>query len=1184
MAPPNGVTGLRDWQTILAADSDILPSQAPGVNAATESLRDRLEQEPQLRYLLIGDAPCIITPVLPPPSHAAVSAWIEKKLQGLALDRHNREDRLRGGDCRTSGDAPLSPDTQASISMLAGESSLLSSSDEEDTLLFTKLKDIEGNPRLEPLVCAATGTVGSTVSGCMPMGVKDETEQGTKTSEATSTAAHSIKPDESEGNDHSSTPAKRQRLHTDRVMQSTPVRRSSRELFETGCTPIAAQDSPVQAGESGVRTTEGGGREEFVTPKRPPLRRLSTNTESALRRAINTSQSKSDMDTSQIDGPTPKNTHGFKVTQHKLQDAKALHKHQYLTVLSMELHIDTRGDLMPDPEVDSIHAVFYSIFDDIPPEKGRRSITGVVFADAESCEVDSGKKSPRPPSSRGKGKATAPGKQKLLEKCGVQEDLDVTYVASEADLLQHLIQLVIRLDPDILLGFEVQQLSWGFLLQRAAHLNVNLCAQIARIQWSKQGNRFSAERDEWGADHTSEIHIEGRIVLNLWRVLRHEVTLNIYSYENCAYHILHCRVPAYSFRTLTSWYSHRTHLYRWRVVHHYMERVRGQLAMLDQLDIIGKTSEFSRVFGIEFYDVLSRGSQYRVESMMLRLAKPLNFIPVSPGVQQRARQKAAECIPLNLEPESRFYVDPVVVLDFQSLYPSIMIAYNYCFSTCLGRLQHLARAHEGPIEFGCTSLNIPPETLKKLRKKVTISPNGCVFITQKVRRGVLPIMVEEILNTRLMVKKSMKDYKDDKTLHRMLDARQLGLKLIANVTYGYTGASYSGRMPCIEVGDSIVRKARESLERAIRLVEDTPRWQARVVYGDTDSMFIVLPGRTKDQAFVLGQEIADTVSSMFPKPMKLRFEKVYLPCVLQTKKRYVGFKYETRDQQQAVFDAKGIETVRRDNCGVVSKMLERCIKMLFTSRDVSLVRAYLQRQFTKMLSGRVGLQDYIFAKEYRGMMGYKPGSCVPALEIAKRRLKDDRRAEPRVGERVPYVIVHGSPGLPLIQLVRQPGEIVRDTALRINVVYYITKQVLPPLDRLFGLVGVNVFQWYNDMPKVIRMAPSTLPAHDTKQGTISQYFVTSDCLVCERQTKQPVCTVCVKDPQLVAVTLASRSSFWESVHDHLSQVCFTCMGTQDSSQPCVSFNCPVLFRRHLATIDLTRADQHREALQKALAF
>lgn len=60
-------------------------------------------------------------------------------------------------------------------------------------------------------------------------------------------------------------------------------------------------------------------------------------------------------------------------------------------------------------------------------------------------------------------------------------------------------------------------------------------------------------------------------------------------------------------------------------------------------------------------------------------------------------------------------------------------------------------------------------------------------------------MLEEILKTRLMVKQSMKAYKQDRALSRMLDARQLGLKLIANVTFGYTAANFSGRMPCIEV-------------------------------------------------------------------------------------------------------------------------------------------------------------------------------------------------------------------------------------------------------------------------------------------------------------------------------------------------------------------------------------------------
>lgn len=88
--------------------------------------------------------------------------------------------------------------------------------------------------------------------------------------------------------------------------------------------------------------------------------------------------------------------------------------------------------------------------------------------------------------------------------------------------------------------------------------------------------------------------------------------------------------------------------------------------------------------------------------------------------------------------------------------------------------------------------------------------------------------------------------------------------------------------------------------------------------------------------------------------------------------------------------------------------------------------------------------------------------------FCRKRLSRDRCAEPLVGERVPYVIVCGSPGLPLIQLVREPHALLEDRALRINAVYYITKQVLPPLDRLFCLLGVDVKAWYSELPRIVR--------------------------------------------------------------------------------------------------------------------
>nr|KAF6341938.1 REV3 like, DNA directed polymerase zeta catalytic subunit [Myotis myotis] len=720
--------------------------------------------------------------------------------------------------------------------------------------------------------------------------------------------------------------------------------------------------------------------------------------------------------------------------------------------------------------------------------------------------------------------------------------------------------------------------SWGYLLQRAAALSVDLCQMISRVPDDKIENRFAAERDDYGSDTMSEINIVGRITLNLWRIMRNEVALTNYTFENVSFHVLHQRFPLFTFRVLSDWFDNKTDLYRWKMVDHYISRVRGNLQMLEQLDLIGKTSEMARLFGIQFLHVLTRGSQYRVESMMLRIAKPMNYIPVTPNVQQRSQMRAPQCVPLIMEPESRFYSNSVLVLDFQSLYPSIVIAYNYCFSTCLGHVENLGKFDE--FKFGCTSLRVPPDLLYQIRHDITVSPNGIAFVKPSVRKGVLPIMLEEILKTRLMVKQSMKAYKQDRALSRMLDARQLGLKLIANVTFGYTAANFSGRMPCIEVGDSIVHKARETLERAIKLVNDTKKWGARVVYGDTDSMFVLLKGATKEQSFKIGQEIAEAVTATNPKPVKLKFEKVYLPCVLQTKKRYVGYMYETLDQKDPVFDAKGIETVRRDSCPAVSKILERSIKLLFETRDISLIKQYVQRQCMKLMEGKASMQDFIFAKEYRGSSSYKPGACVPALELTRKMLTYDRRSEPRVGERVPYVIIYGTPGVPLIQLVRHPVELLQDPTLRLNATYYITKQILPPLARVFSLIGIDVFNWYHELPRIQKATSSSRSDPEGRKGTISQYFTTLHCPVCDDLTQHGVCSKCRSQPQHVAVILNQEIRELERKQEQLVKICKNCTGCFDRHIPCVSLNCPVLFKLSRVNRELSKAPYLRQLLDQ----
>ncbi|XP_029451114.1 DNA polymerase zeta catalytic subunit isoform X2 [Rhinatrema bivittatum] len=628
--------------------------------------------------------------------------------------------------------------------------------------------------------------------------------------------------------------------------------------------PLCLHSTPITQKQCHERKPEVLGFTPISEPRCQKISQRRENKADTLRKVLLTTQIKNQFaaincvkkETSQIEGSSLNNTYGFKVSVQNLQEAKALHEVQHLTLISMELHARTRRDLQPDPEFDPICALFYCISSDtVLPNSEKTQSTGAIVIDKERLSTNQGSREQAP----------------LLVRSGLT-GLDITYAADEKHFFKELANIVKRYDPDILLGYEVQMHSWGYLLERAAALDVDLCQMISRIPDDKKENRFATERDEYGADTMSEINIVGRIVLNVWRMMRSEVALTNYSFENVAFHILHQRFPLFSYRTLSDWFDNRTDLYRWKMVDYYVSRVRGTLQILEHLDLIGRTSELARLFGIQFLHVLTRGSQYRVESMMLRVAKPMNYIAVTPSVQQRAQMRTSQCIPLVMEPESRFYSNSILVLDFQSLYPSIIIAYNYCFSTCLGHVENLGKYEAFP--FGCTSLRVPPDLLYQIRHDITVSPNGVAFVKASVRKGVLPRMLEEILQTRLMVKQSMKAYKHDKALTRMLEARQLGLKLIANVTFGYTAANFSGRMPCIEIGDSIVHKSRETLERAIKLVNDTKKWGARVVYGDTDSMFVLLKGATKEQSFKIGQEIAEAVTATNPKPVKLRFEKL----------------------------------------------------------------------------------------------------------------------------------------------------------------------------------------------------------------------------------------------------------------------------------------------------------------------
>jgi DNA polymerase zeta len=824
---------------------------------------------------------------------------------------------------------------------------------------------------------------------------------------------------------------------------------------------------------------------------------------------------------SQIKGPTQK-FKGYKYASLKTPIERIPSTNNKLSILIIEIHVNTRDKLMPDPAKDEILGIFWSSNNLNFLEIAELEKTGVFINTRYDMNL---------------------------------ENSTFAKFDNELDIIIALVSLVEYLDPDILCGFELHNSSWGYIIERARiKYGIDLCCRFSRVVY-KQNNKVG---DRWGYSHASGIKITGRQMLNLWRRLRSELSLGHYTLENIVYHIFHTRIPSFTSETLTEWWINDKNRGLSYVLNYHITKIKYEMELIEKLEIVEKINEQSRLLGIDFYSMIYRGSQFKVECLLVRLAKAENFILISPSKKQVFKQDSLECIPLVMEPNSAFYKSPLIVLDFQSLYPSLIIAYNICYSTMLGRLQNY-----DPTKFtkmGVTNYKSPEGILKKFEQDINVTPNGMMFVRDNVRKSLLAKMLTEILNTRLYIKDTMSELKDDRELQKLYNNRQLALKLIANVTYGYTSATYSGRMPNSDIADAIVSCGRETLLKAVKEIESNERWGARVVYGDTDSLFVYLPGKTKQDAFKMGKEMENHISMLNPAPIKLKFEKVYLPSILVSKKRYIGWSFEYLSQEKPKFDAKGIETVRRDGIPAQQKILEKAITLLFGTKDISKVKSYVMEQFVKVVKNKVNVQDFMFAKEVR-VGTYKNEKYIPpGARVSMKRALDDHRSTPQYKERVFYLVRKGSNKEVLRDRCVAPDEFLNTVGMELDSDYYINKVLVPPLERIFNLLGVDVRAWVREIPQTISYAGIGVSLTNVK--VIS-------CLCCGKSAKSELlCEVCKQNELRTILKLKQDIKERETKSQNCIAFCSSCSRNTlnesvkpDVGKKCCNEDCNVYFTR-----------------------
>lgn len=260
-------------------------------------------------------------------------------------------------------------------------------------------------------------------------------------------------------------------------------------------------------------------------------------------------------------------------------------------------------------------------------------------------------------------------------------------------------------------------------------------------------------------------------------------------------------------------------------------------------------------------------------------------------------------------------------------------------------------------------------------------------------------------------------------------------------------------------------------------------------------------------------------------------------------------KFDSKDQRKPEFEAKGLETIRRDQCALTQKVLCNSLVTLYAS-GIEAVKAYLFRQWALILSGRLSVSDFILTGRVRSR--YRGGRVGPVQAVLARRLAEvDPGRVVRHKERQAYVIV-ATPGVAfkLQDCVLTPLELLEQwDSYTIHAGYYITKHVNAALQRCLGLgpYSVDVAAWFEASPKRrhrIHFWPSTRSKQSTMM--ISNFFGSDKCSLCGRkctasgQGRAAICNDCRRYPVTALASAMKRLNLTQQCSLSLAQKCSSC--------------------------------------------
>jgi DNA polymerase delta subunit 1 len=693
--------------------------------------------------------------------------------------------------------------------------------------------------------------------------------------------------------------------------------------------------------------------------------------------------------------------------------------------------------------------------------------------------------------------------------CDPVDGIIIEEYDSEKELIIGWVKFIMKTDPDILIQYNGYNFDWKYIHERSKVLGIEyILENLSRIE-SKPAHIHEDQLNTsaYGDNTMKYIKVYGVTQFDLMFVIKKEHKLESYKLNNVAEHFTGDKKddlsPAdlFNFNTST---KDKIAL----VVKYCAQDTWLLVELILKLRIITNMIGMSNITMVPMQYIELRGQQIRVHTQIAYETKKDDFLIPAVDYKQfdaEDEEKFTGATVLDANPGAHFV--PIAGLDFASLYPSIMIAHNFDYSTIVENE-----------EFDNLE-NINYETIKWDEGEVKFVQNY---------KGVMPKILERLWKERKAIRKQMKTLLSEDPLYEVLNGVQLAIKVSMNSIYGFTGAKY-GRLPNKLIAASVTACGRQMIAHSKKCAEEW--YDCEVVYGDTDSIYVKFNSEFKGQehmnyVFKVAPECANRISATFKNPIELEFEKVMYPFILYSKKRYASL-FWTNPLKYDHIDYKGIQVVRRDNCIFVrenSKQIfeyiflnDKILNFSFQSVDelIETSKEFAREKIRKLINGEVPIKELLLSKSLRAGYAFdrkavcsectktyyelnvlakkemditvltkksvdefiknthncpnckkettfeKCPANIPHVALARKREARDKMDKVASGDRVPYVFATYD-STKQFEKVEDPNYVIKNR-IPIDYIYYFEHQLKSALETIFLPMLNDVSELWKDL-------------------------------------------------------------------------------------------------------------------------